>query len=70
MTSFIVGLAVSLGTFFAFRHSPKVPAFLFSSAITTFALFLFGSQAFANYYYVVSGLVLMVMVLHADTKSA
>ena len=70
MTSFIVGLIASILTFFAFQKSPPVAAFLFASSITTFALFLFGAQAFANYYYIVSGLVLLLIAYHADRQSA
>ncbi len=59
ITSVLIGAVASAATFFAFRKSSPIPAFLFSSALTTFALFLFGAQAFTNYYYIVSGLVLM-----------
>lgn len=64
-TSVVIGLAVSAATFIAFRRSPPIPAFLFSAALTTFALFLFGAQAFTNYYYFVSGLVLLLIAWHA-----
>ncbi len=66
MASFVIGLIASVATFFAFRRSRPIPAFLFSSALTTFALFLFGAQAFTNYYYLVSGLVLMLIAWHAE----
>jgi len=70
MTSVIVGLIFSFWTFRAFRQYPPLPAFLFSSALTTFALFLFGAQAFANYYYVVSGLVLLLIAYHTEEGMA
>lgn len=66
--SFIVGLAASVATYFAFRRSHPIPAFLFSSALTTFALFLFGAQAFTNYYYIVSGLALMLIAWQGEEK--
>lgn len=64
VTSLLVGAVVSGITFWAFRRAQPVLGFLFSAAITTFCLFLFGAQAFANYYYVVTGIVLLLLAVH------
>ena len=59
----VVGFTVALITLSKFRSSPRPLSFLSAATITTFAMLLFGSQAFVNYYFFVGGLVLSVASL-------
>ncbi|MEK7218622.1 MAG: hypothetical protein AAB728_04120, partial [Patescibacteria group bacterium] len=53
-----------------FRRLPRATAFLSASVLTLFATFLFGTQAFANYYYLVSGLlVLLIACLPPEARA-
>jgi hypothetical protein len=68
MISLVVGAIVSVLSFRALRTYSQIPAFLFSSAVTTFSIFLFGGQAFANYYYVVGGILLLLIAYHTHEE--
>jgi len=61
--SLIVGGGTSLVTLCLFWNYPRPLGFLFASTITTFSMFLFGSQAFINYYIFVGGMILCTAVL-------
>jgi hypothetical protein len=55
----LVGLGV--GVFAYYRFLPLgLVGYLFAVTLTTFSIFLFGSQAFCNYYYLVSVLCLFL----------
>jgi hypothetical protein len=60
----LVGLAVALYTYRRFLPLGLL-GYLFAVTLTTFAIFLFGSQAFCNYYYLVSVLCLFLFAVHA-----
>ena len=55
----LVGLAVALYTYRRFLRLGLL-GYLFAVTLTTFSIFLFGSQAFCNYYYLVSVLCLFL----------
>ncbi len=59
----IVGTIASVGSLIAFRTFAPRTAFLYASSITLFALFLLGARAYCNYYYLVSGLLLLLLSL-------
>jgi hypothetical protein len=59
--SLLVGAMTSAATLKAFSALPRLQGFLLSAAITTFALFALGSQAFCNYYYLASGLIVLAL---------
>lgn len=42
--------------------------FLAGSIMTMYSLFLFGAQAFCNYYYLVGGMILWLLLLHAEAN--
>jgi hypothetical protein len=67
--SLLSGGIAAIATYLGFRRLPRLTAFAFAVTITTFALFLFGHQAFCNYYYFVGGLMiwLLTMLEHSDT---
>jgi hypothetical protein len=60
----VVGLGVGAYTYRRFRGL-GLRGYLLAVTLTTFAIFLFGSQAFCNYYYLVSVLCLFVLAVHA-----
>jgi heme/copper-type cytochrome/quinol oxidase subunit 4 len=60
----LVGLGVALYTYRRFLPLGLV-GYLLAVTLTTFSIFLFGSQAFCNYYYLVSVLCLFVFAVHA-----
>ena len=60
----VVGLGVALYTYRRFLPLGLV-GYLLAVTLTTFSIFLFGSQAFCNYYYLVSVLCLFVFAAHA-----
>jgi hypothetical protein len=45
------------------RKMPPLRGYLFAVTITMFAMFVFGSQAFCNYYYFVSGILLFLLAV-------
>jgi len=59
----LVGLAVGVYTYWRFIGL-GLPGYLLAVTLTTYAIFLFGSQAFCNYYYLVSVLSLFVLAVH------
>jgi hypothetical protein len=61
--SFTVGLLITVILLVPLRRMPRLRGYLFAVTTTTFGLFLFGSQAFCNYYYTVGGLLLLLLVL-------
>jgi hypothetical protein len=60
----LVGLCVAAFTYRRFQPLGLV-GYLLSVTLTTFSIFLFGSQAFCNYYYLVSVLCLFLFAVHA-----
>lgn len=67
--SLISGIAAGLLTFVIFRRLPPLRGYLFATTITTFAIFLFGARAYCNYYYLVSGLMVFLLALHATEET-
>lgn len=65
----VVGALAATLTFFAFRKLPIPQGYLFAVIITTFSMFLFGNLAFANYYYFVGGLLLLLMAMQGHPFS-
>jgi hypothetical protein len=63
----LVGLGVGLYTYWRFLGLGLI-GYLLAVTLTTYAIFLFGSQAFCNYYYLVSVLCLFVLAVHARPK--
>lgn len=63
-----VGVAMSFLTFTLFFRRPGLKNFLASATMTTFAMFLFGGQAFHNYYYFVSGMLLLLVALQGKQE--
>ncbi len=59
--SLIVGFVATIGAMWFVRKLPQMRGYLLATCISTFAMFLFGSQAFCNYYYLVWVLLLFVM---------
>ncbi len=57
-------------TFLLLRKLPKPLGYLYAVTVITFAMFLLGSQAFANYYYVVSGLLLFLIAAELRYSTA
>jgi hypothetical protein len=65
----IIGLGVGVLTYYRFRPLGLL-GYLFAVTLTTFAIFLFGSQAFCNYYYLVSVLSLFLFAVCARPSEA
>jgi hypothetical protein len=63
----LVGLGVGVYTYRRFRAF-GLAGYLLAVTLTTFAIFLSGSQAFCNYYYLVSVLCLFVLAVHARPR--
>jgi hypothetical protein len=63
----LVGLGVALYTYRRFLPLGLL-GYLLAVTLTTFSIFLFGSQAFCNYYYLVSVLCLFVLAVHARPR--
>lgn len=63
--SVTVGAVVSLWTFWAMRNK-GLSGYCSAVTISTFAMFVFGSQAFCNYYYFVGGLMLFTLLAQFD----
>jgi hypothetical protein len=59
--SLIVGLLISAILVVPSRKIPGIRGYLFAVTITMFGVFLFGSQGFCNYYYLVGGLLLFLI---------
>ncbi len=59
--SLAVGLVFAAATVWTCRRMPMPFGFLLASSVTFFAVFLLGSQAFCNYYMLVSGLLLLAV---------
>lgn len=68
--SFLVGALFTAATWIAVQPLAKLRAYLFAVAITTFGTFLFGSRAFGNYYYLVSGLLLFLIAIEGRSAEA
>ena len=62
-----VGLVASLITLRVFRSLPRPLGFLYAATITTFAMYLLGSQAFVNYYFFVGGLLLSTVAITSSS---
>ena len=63
----LVGLGVGAYTYWRFIGLGLV-GYLLAVTLTTYAIFLFGSQAFCNYYYLVSVLCLFVLAVQAQPE--
>jgi hypothetical protein len=55
------GLVATTVTMIACRRMPVLLGYLWVVATTTFAMYLFGSKAYVNYYYFVGGLLLFLV---------
>jgi hypothetical protein len=64
----LVGLGMAAFTYRRFLPLGLV-GYLLSVTLTTFSIFLFGSQAFCNYYYLVSVFCLFMFAIHARDGS-
>lgn len=60
-----IGVGMTVFTSWYFWKRQGTVSYLSAGALTTFALFLFGSQAFCNYYYFVGGMLLLLIALRA-----
>jgi hypothetical protein len=60
----LVGFGVAVYTYGRFLRLGLV-GYLLAVTLTTFSIFLFGSQAFCNYYYLVSVLCLFLLAVHS-----
>ena len=56
-----VGAVLALMLVLPLRKMPPLRGYLFATTTTTFGMFLFGSQAFCNYYWFVSGMILFLL---------
>ena len=65
--SVVIGGVVAVWSFLAMRQQ-GLPGYLWAVSIATYAMFLFGSQAFCNYYYFVGGLLLFTLLLTSEAK--
>ena len=65
----LVGLAVALYTYRRFLPLGLL-GYLFAVTLTTFSIFLFGSQAFCNYYYLIAVLCLFLLAVCARPSEA
>lgn len=61
--SVIVGAILTIATFRLQRGIEPLRGYLFALTTTTFGMFLFGSSAFYNWYYLVAGQMLFLLVL-------
>ena len=59
--SLLVGAVFCALTLWTCKTLPRMQGFLLASTVTTFAVFFLGSQAFGNYYFLVSGLQLLLL---------
>ena len=59
--SLLVGAVFCALTLWTCRRLSHMQGFLLASTVTTFAVFFLGSQAFGNYYFLVSGLQLLLL---------
>lgn len=64
----IVGIVAALMSTLLCRPLPPAIGFVASISLSSFALFLFGPQAFLNYYYLVMGLTLLLMSVSGSKK--
>ncbi len=62
----ILGASMSISMLMICKRLRPIVGFLFASTLTTFSIFLFGTQGFCNYYYFVSFLILCLLGLHAE----
>jgi hypothetical protein len=63
----LIGLGVAVYTYWRFLELGLV-GYLLAVTLTTFAIFLFGSQAFCNYYYLVSVLCLFAFAVRTRPR--
>ena len=64
-----VGAIATLVSILLLKQLSATTRFLAGSIVTMFSLFLFGAQAFCNYYYLVGGMILWLLLLHAETDT-
>ena len=58
-----VGALLALILILPLRKMPPLRGYLFATTTTMFGMFLFGSQAFCNYYWFVSGMLLFLLAV-------
>jgi hypothetical protein len=76
-TGYVPGplLSITMGAVFAtaipiaLLRVPPLPRYLLASTTTLYATFLFGAKAFCNYYYLVSGMLVLALALHAGKRA-
>jgi hypothetical protein len=61
--SLLIALSASIITFWFFRHRSSLPSYLYAATISLFSMLFLGSQAFANYYYFLSVMLLFLVVV-------
>jgi hypothetical protein len=59
----VVGAVITALTFIPQRRMQPLRGYLFAMVLTTFGMFLFGSSGFANWYYLVAGLLIFLIAL-------
>ena len=64
--SVLIGVFLTIVTLLLQRQMNPLLGFNYSLAITYFGMFLFGSAAFCNWYYLVAGFVLFTLVMSED----
>lgn len=65
-----IAVAVMASVFFMWKfRAGKLPGMLAATTLTMFALFLFGNQAFCNYYYLVQGFLLLTLIPDGETAA-
>lgn len=63
-----VGSIATIVSLLLLKNLRPTIRFVAGSTVTMFAVFLFGAQAFCNYYYLVGGMMLWLLVLHAEPE--
>jgi len=61
LSGIFIGALCTPLTFFLFRKLHPLQGYLFAVSITTYAMFLFGNLAYANYYFFIGGMMLFLI---------
>lgn len=68
LTGPIIGAIFAVGTFFLFRKFSGIFGYLFAATLTTFSMFALGGQAYSNQYYLIAGLLLLLIAVQGERK--